>query len=79
MGRRLTVRHDEETFGCEGSVLYLDYNDGYVDVYIYQTHSLIHLKWVPFIISESYLYKVGLERKKGSCRTSIRGLMNSFV
>lgn len=43
-GKRLTVRHDEETFGDDGNVLCLDYDDGYVDVYMCQTHSLIHLK-----------------------------------
>lgn len=68
-GKRLTVRHDEETFGDDGNVLCLDYDDGYVDVYMCQTHSLTHLKW-HFIRSEPYFYKVDLERQKGSCRTA---------
>lgn len=63
-GRRLTVRHDRETFGDDGSDLCF-YDDGYVDIYVYQTHS-IHVKWVCFVISESYLYKVDLEWRKGS-------------
>lgn len=50
--------------------MFYDYDDCYMDIHIYQTHSPILLKGVHFIISESYFYKVDLERKKGSFRTA---------
>lgn len=61
--RKLTITHHEETFGDNGTILYLSCDGGYTGVYSCQIH-MYTLKWVHIIVSKSYLNKVGLERKK---------------
>lgn len=72
------VRQHEETSGDDGNILYLHFDSDYMDVYIYQAQFTCTPKWVHFTLRKSYLNKIGLERKKESCRITC-SMMNLFV
>lgn len=46
-GWGLTAESNKGTFGDDGNILYLDYNDGDMDIYTFATtHLTVLLKWV---------------------------------
>ena len=45
----MTTKEQKEILGGDGNVLYFDYHDGYMIIFV-KTHWTVHLKMVNFII-----------------------------
>ena len=58
------LKEQEESFGGDGYVYYLDYDDG-ITVYVYvQTHQVVYIKYVPYFAYQLYCSVLVKKKKK---------------